>query len=264
MAKLHAIHSVGQTLDDPMVRTISPADLIVALVRGIDDFKTMPTHGLFLGVIYPVLGLILTGLILSADVSQLLFPLLSGFALLGPFAAVGLYELSRCRESGRSFTRARVMALLRSPAIGSIAALGLLLLVIFGLWLGTALVLYEAAFGTSPPRSLGAFVEQLLTTRQGWALIFAGNLAGLLFSGAVLAVSVVSFPLLLDRDISAAAALRTSVRAVAANPGTMALWGFIVAGALIAGFIPFFFGLAVVLPVLGHATWHLYRRVVAP
>jgi uncharacterized membrane protein len=264
MAKLYALHSVVQPMDDPAVRKISPIDLIVALVRGIDDFKAMPTHGLFLGLIYPVLGLLLASAILSADVLPLLFPLLSGFALLGPFAAVGVYELSRCRENGRTFTRARAMALLRSPAIGSIAALGLVLLMVFGLWLGTALVLYEAAFGTAPPRSVGTFVEQLLTTRQGWALIFVGNLAGLLFSAAVLAVSVVSFPLLLDRDISAAAALRTSVRAVARNPGTMALWGFIVAGALIAGFIPFFFGLAVVLPVLGHATWHLYRLVVAP
>jgi len=264
MGKLHAIRSVNPALDEPCVRTIGLTDLIVALARGIDDFRAMPTHAFFIVLIYPVLGLVLTGILLDLDVLPLVFPLLYGFALIGPLAAVGLYELSRCREAGETFCRARAVALLRSPAFGSIAALGLLLLVIFVLWLTTAQALYEAAFGSAMPSSFGAFAQSLLTTPQGWALIFLGNLAGLLFSAVAFAVSIVSFPMLLDRDVSAATAVRTSVRAVIANPAIMALWGFIVAGALLAGFIPFLLGLAVVLPVLGHSTWHLYRRVVAP
>ncbi|HZH51886.1 MAG TPA: DUF2189 domain-containing protein [Microvirga sp.] len=263
MAKINALHSVGRTLDEPLVRCIGPADLRDALVAGIEDFKAMPTHAFFIVLIYPVLGLVLARLIFGSDVLPLLFPIMSGFALVGPFAAIGLYEISRLREAGHEFTLSHAARILRSPAIGSIVALGVLLLVVFVTWLITAQLLYRATFGTYTPVSVSGFLHEVLTTGRGWALILAGNLLGVVFSAVVLAISVVSFPMLLDRDVSAAAAVRTSIRAVAANPGTMALWGLIVAGALVLGFLPLFFGLAVVLPVLGHATWHLYRRVVA-
>ena len=106
------------------------------------------------------------------------------------------------------------------------------------------------------------FIHDVLTTSHGWALIIAGNVIGFIFAAVVLSISVVSFPLLLDRDVGAAVAVQTSIRAVLANPLTMALWGLIVALALVIGSIPLFVGLAIVMPVLGHATWHLYRRVV--
>lgn len=263
MGKLQAISSIQTTLDEPFVRRIGPADLKSALVEGMDDFKTMPTHAYFVVLIYPVLGLLLARMLLGYDVLPLLFPLMSGFALVGPFAALGVYELSRRRELGEDFSWARAGLMMRSPAIGSIAALGVLLLVVFLLWLATAQMLYGATFGASTPASVTAFLHEVFTTRHGWTLILLGNLIGSVFSAVVLAISVISFPMLLDRDVSAATAVRTSIRAVAKNPGTMALWGLIVAAALVIGFLPLFFGLAVVLPVLGHATWHLYRRVVA-
>lgn len=264
MAKPHALYSPGASLDEPFVRRIGPADLWDALVDGIDDFKAMPTHAFFVALIYPVLGLVLAGIILGYDVMPLLFPIMSGFALIGPFAAIGLYELSRLREDGEAFTWTHMTRMLRSPVIGSIVALGLLLLVIFMVWLATAGLLYRTAFGTAEPASASDFLGQVFGTRQGLLMIVAGNLLGLVFSAVALAVSVVSFPLLLDRNVSAATAVRTSLRAVAVNPGTMALWGLIVAAALVIGFLPLFLGLAVVLPILGHATWHLYRRVVSP
>jgi uncharacterized membrane protein len=264
MAKLHALHGAGQALDEPFVRRIGPDDLREALAEGIEDFKAMPTHAFFIVLIYPVLGLILARMIFGSDVVPLLFPIMSGFALVGPFAAIGLYEVSRRREMGQEFSLGHAAQILRSPAIGSIVALGVLLLVVFLLWLTTAQLLYQATFGAYTPASVTGFLQEVLTTGRGWTLIIAGNLLGLVFSAVVLAVSVVSFPMLLDRDVSAATAVRTSIRAVAVNPGTMALWGLIVAAALIIGFLPLFFGLAVVLPVLGHATWHLYRRAVAP
>jgi len=263
MAKPHALRSAATALDEPRVRRIGPADLRHALAAGIDDFKAMPTHAFFVALIYPVLGLVLAGIVLGYDVMPLLFPVMSGFALIGPFAAVGLYEISRLRETGEVFTFAHAVAMLRSPAIGSIAALGLLLLLVLVAWLATALLLYRTVFGDHAPGSVPAFLAQVFATREGWMMILAGNLLGLVFSAAVLAVSVVSFPLLLDRNVSAAAAVRTSIRAVAVNPGTMTLWGLIVAAALMVGFLPLFLGLAVVLPILGHATWHLYRRVVS-
>ncbi len=263
MAKLHAIHSASPASDEPFVRRIGPADLKNALSHGIEDFKAMPTHAYFVILIYPVLGLFLARMAFGYEVLPLLFPLMSGFALIGPFAAIGLYELSRRREIGQELTWTRASQVLRSPAIGSIVALGVLLLVIFLLWLATAQMLYRATFGSAAPTSVMAFLHEVFTTRHGWTLILLGNLTGLVFSAVVLAISAISFPMLLDRDVSAAAAVRTSIRAVAKNPGAMALWGLIVAGALVIGFLPLFFGLAVVLPILGHATWHLYRRVVA-
>jgi uncharacterized membrane protein len=133
---------------------------------------------------------------------------------------------------------------------------------IFLTWLVTAQLIYSATFGGVTPVSLGGFVADILTTQQGWTLIVVGNAVGFLFALVAFTISVVSFPLLLDRDVGFAAAVATSARAVVANPFTMALWGLIVAAALAIGSLPLLIGLAVVMPVLGHSTWHLYRKVV--
>lgn len=264
MAKLDtAPHThVGPTSEHPAIRRIGTEDLMAALREGFADFWATPTHLVFLGLLYPILGIFFAGLAFGYNMLPLLFPLMSGFALVGPVAAVGLYEISRRREQGLPITWSSMSEVLRSHSIGSIATLGILLLVIFLAWLLTAQALYQSLFGWQAPTSLSAFLTEVFTTRNGWTLIIAGNALGFLFSAAVFCISVVSFPLLLDRDVGAIPAILTSIRAVAANPGTMFLWGLIIAGALVVGFIPLFVGLAVVLPVLGHATWHLYRRLV--
>jgi uncharacterized membrane protein len=224
----------------------------------------MPTHAVFLCLIYPIVGLLLARLTLGYEVLPLLFPLAAGFTLLGPFAAIGLYELSRRREQGLDASWQDAFDVLRSPSRGAIAALGLLLLAIFVIWIAVAQAIYIANFGYEPAASIPDFLHQVFTTPAGWMLIIVGNLVGFLFALAVLTISVVSFPLLLDRDVGAVEAVLTSVRVVAANPLMMAIWGLIVAGLLVIGSLPFFFGLAVVVPVLGHSTWHLYRKVVEP
>jgi uncharacterized membrane protein len=262
MAEPHIL--VGANLADPVVRRIGPADLIDALAKGWDDFSAMPSHAIFLCVIYPIIGIGLAGLTLGSALVPLLFPLAAGFALLGPFAALGLYELSRRREAGLDVSASDCLDVLLSPSIGAIVALGVLLMVIFLIWIATAHAIYVTNFGYAAPTSVGQFVNDVLATPAGWNLILVGNGVGFLFAAVVLTISVVSFPLLLDRDVGAAVAVMTSIRAVLANPLTMALWGLIVAALLLLGSLPFFIGLTVVLPVLGHATWHLYRKVVEP
>jgi uncharacterized membrane protein len=248
----------------PVVRSIGMADLKYALAKGLDDFRAMPTHVIFLSLIYPIAGLALWRATYGADFVPLLYPLAAGFALVGPFAALGLYELSRRREMGLDTSWRHAFDIRHSPSLWSILALGFLLLVLFGVWLAVANGIYVTYFGYYQPASLSEFANMVLGTPAGHGLILFGNAVGFLFALLAFALSVVSFPLLLDRNVGVPVAIATSVKAIVKNPFAMALWGLIVAAALFLGSLPLFFGLAVVMPVLGHATWHLYRRVVQP
>ena len=262
MAQLHVIAGAGDTPEFPTVREINPRDLQDVLSRGFDDFWAMPSHVVFVSLIYPIIGIVLAGFMFGYNVLPLLYPLAFGFALVGPLAAIGLYELSRRREQELPTEWKNAFEVLRSPALPSIAALGVVLLVIFLAWLMTAQALYTWLYGYAAPTSLTGFLSEVLTSSRGWTLILLGNAIGLAFAVVALAISVVSVPLMLDRDVGLAVAVHTSVRAVLKNPLTMALWGVIVAVLLGLGSLPAFVGLAIVMPVLGHSTWHLYRRVV--
>jgi len=264
MAYSHILVGASTSPARPAVRRIVPADLFHALARGVDDFAAMPSHAVFLCVIYPLLGIFLIALTLGNSLLPLAFPIAAGFALVGPLAAIGLYELSRRREAGLDSSSSHAFDVLHSPSLGAIVAMGVLLMAIFCLWLAVAEAIYVANFGYGAPASLHQFAEDVFNTSAGWNLIVVGTGVGFLFAVAVLTISAISFPLLLDRDVGAAVALATSIRVVAENPATMALWGFIVAALLLIGSIPFFLGLTIVMPVLGHATWHLYRRAVEP
>jgi uncharacterized membrane protein len=247
------------------VRTIGVADIKCALSRGYDDFRAMPSGALFVVVLYPVIALLLGKLAFGYQVLPLIFPIISGYALIGPLAAIGLYEMSRRRELGMRAHWGHAFAVIRSPANWAIATVGILLAVIFLFWVSSAQAIYNATLGAVPPASIADFVNRVLFSPEGWLLILYGNVAGFLFAVLAFAIGVVSFPLLLDReDVSAMTAILTSVRAVIDNPKPMALWGLIVASALLIGSLPCFVGLTVVLPVLGHASWHLYRKVVKP
>lgn len=264
MERVDIILPVDAARELPEVRSIGPKDLRDALAKGLEDFWAMPTHVIFLSLIYPVAGIAIGRAIIGYDIIPLLYPLATGFALLGPFAAIGLYELSRRRELGLDTSWTHAFDVRHSPSFRAILVVGLLLVAIFGIWLAMAHAIYVTNFGYREPAALLEFARNVLTTPEGHSLIVVGNAVGFLFAVLAFSLTVVSFPLLLDRNVGTAVAIATSVRAVLRNPTTMALWGLIVAFGLVIGSLPFFLGLAFVMPVLGHATWHLYRKVVVP
>jgi uncharacterized membrane protein len=246
----------------PRVRRIGPDDCLSALAEGFDDFFSMPTYPVFVGLFYAVAGIALFAMTSFGNALHLAFPLAAGFALIGPFVAIGLYEMSRRRERGLEVTWRDAFTVLRSPALPSILAFGLLLLAIFAAWIFAAELIYVGLYGPSPPAAATQFLQDVLTTHRGWTLIVVGVLVGFCFATLALAISVVSFPLMLDRDLGLVPALDASLRVTRANPLAVATWGLIVAAALVLGSLPLFFGLAVVMPVLGHATWRFYRKAL--
>jgi uncharacterized membrane protein len=259
----HAVQGAEDAHAVPAIRRITVADLGEVLAKGVADFGAYRTDVLFLCLIYPVAGVVIAYAAFGYDMVPMIFPLFAGFALLGPVASLGLYEMSRRREQGRVVFWADAFGVFRSPRFGAILVLSLLLLGIFLLWQGAAYGIYAMTLGPNPPESVGGFIRDVFTTSAGWTMILIGMGVGFLFALAVLMIAVVSFPMLLDRDVGLLTAVATSVRAVTANPRPMAIWGFIVAAGLALGSIPALIGLAIVIPVLGHATWHLYRKVVA-
>lgn len=262
---------IGSHLDDhthgaapalPRIHTITTRDLRDALRRGWEDFKAQPSHLAFIALIYPVAGVLLAHLTVSYNIFPMLFPLLGGFALLGPFAAIGLYEISRRRERGLDSSWEHAFALLRSSAIGQIALLGAMLTGLFLAWLFSAWLIYRGMLALPADISTADFLRTVFTTFDGWLMVVVGNSVGLLFAILAFSISVVAFPQIIDRRVDVATAVRTSIAAVEQNPRVMMIWGLMVTGLLVLGCLPMLVGLIVVMPVLGHATWHLYRKVV--
>ena len=264
MTAFHVMAGASGGFARPEVRKIGIADLVDALRLGLADFREKPSHYVFICLMYPIAGVFLVMWSSGANLLPLIYPLMSGFALIGPIAAIGLYEISRRREQGLDTSWRHALEVRHSPALPSILAVGFMLFALFIVWLIVAQHIYTTTFEAVGPVSFSTFLSGVLTTSQGLSLIIWGNLAGFVFAVIVLATTVVAFPLMLDRDVGAVAAVDASIRATLANPVPVALWGLIVAALLVVGTIPVFIGLAVVMPVLGHSTWHLYRKLIVP
>jgi uncharacterized membrane protein len=244
------------------VRKISDDDLRFALREGHADFQAMRGDVVLGGLIYTLIGIAAAVMTTNGPLMPFFFPVMAGIALFGPATAVGFYEMARRRENGEQGGWSHFFDVRKRPAADDIGMVAGLLLLIFAGWLLAAAALYAIIFGWATPASIPDFLAMVFTTPRGWALIAAGLVVGAIFGWVVLAISVVSLPMLVDCDVSAAQAVSTSWRAAHANKGEMVRWGLIVTGLLVLGSIPLFVGLAYVLPWLGYSTWHLYTRLV--
>ena len=244
------------------IRRIGTADLNWALSEGWQDFRAKRGDLIFIGLLYPLICLVAIVVTFNDPLLPLFFPLVAGLSIAGPAVASGFYELARRREEGRDASWWHFLDPLNGRSRVPLAMLTAGLAVLFVGWLVAAYAIYAATFGAEAPLRVGDFIERVFTTPQGWTLIVLGNLAGAAFAVAALVFAVVSFPMVVDKPVDAGLAVRTSIAAVRKNPREMFGWGLRVAGLLLLGLLPFAIGLAVVLPWLGYATWHLYTRLV--
>lgn len=246
----------------PEIRRIGDDDVYAALAAGWADFKAAPRFGLFFGGVYAAVGI---GLFLQLWVLQQslwIVPLAFAFPLVGPFAAIGLYEVSRRRESGEPLEWSEILGVVWNARNRQIPMMAFVVLASFLIWMWTAGMLTLLFLGRS---SVGfADIDGVLASNAGIALLVVGGIVGAAIAFVIFAVTAVSLPMLVDRDLDFVTAMVTSFEAVRRNPQAMLHWAWIIVGLLVVAMVPFFLGVVVALPVLGHATWHLYRRVIAP
>jgi uncharacterized membrane protein len=252
----------SEAVTPPRIKRISVADIGPILRRGIEDFAHFRSDVMTIVAIYPIVGLVLAVFAFDRGLLPLIFPLIAGFALVGPIAATALYEMSRQREQGTSTGWASALDAIHAYTVAPVMLLGLYLFGIFVMWLFAAQAIYAWTLGPEPPASLWSFARDVLTTANGWLMIVTGFAVGFGFAAVVLLISIVSFPMLIDRRAGVPLAVATSLRVAQVNPLPVAVWGLIVAVSLAIGALPLLLGLVLVLPILGHGTWHFYRATV--
>ena len=248
---------------DPVVRSITAGDIAEALGEGLRDFQAVPLYGLAFGALYAAGGIAILLCLMAFGLVYLAYPLAAGFAMIGPFVATGLYEVSRRRETGQAISIGAIWATVK--ARGEIGWMAFVTLFVFVVWMYQVRLLIALLIGLHASfSSLREFITVVLTTNEGLLFLAIGNAVGAALSLILFSLTVVSFPLLLDRDVDFVTAMVTSVRAVVKSPVPMIGWAAVIVVLLAVSAIPYFLGLVVTLPVLGHATWHLYRRIIAP
>ncbi len=262
MSTFHVMTGANGTMIRPNVRRIAVSDVFASLRDGYEDFREKPSHYAFVALIYPIAGALMIGWSAGIELLPMVYPLLTGFALVGPLLALGLMEISRRRELGQPADWSSALDLLKSPTRPALLMMSTYLLTLFMVWLVVARGLYLSMIGDYPAPGVFAFASGVFDHPNVGMFLFWSNATGFVLALVALVISIVAFPMLLDRDCGVASAVGTSVRATLANPVPVAVWGLMVAGLLAIGMATLMVGLIVIVPVLGHATWHFYRRLV--
>lgn len=258
-----AFEDICLTADRIQIRTIGLDDLWQSLRQGYDDFGAKPSSIPLSILFYSLFAFIITLFAFGEELRYLAFPIVAGFTLIGPLVAMVFFEISRRRERGQDLRWSSAFRFIHTYSFAPILAMSILMMVLYVAWLFMAELIFFSTFDTMPA-TLAAFINELFTTRHGGALIFYGNFVGFLFAFAAMAMSVIAFPLALDKPVTSTTAISVSIRAFTANVYVLAVWGIVVVAMLTLGAALFLIGLSVALPILGHATWHLYRKIIVP
>lgn len=258
----HSIHPDDEGIPVPDVNALSFADIKFCLTKGIRDFIQAPAYGIFFGAVFAFIGLFVIQSLLVWQKSWLMYPMLIGFPLIGPFAAVGLYEVSRRLESGKPLSWNNILNVVWQQSGREIRWMAFVLLFIFWVWMYQIRLLIALILGRMSFSSLQEFASIIVSTPEGLVFVVVGHLVGAFFALLLFSTTVISFPLLLEREVDFITAMIASFKTVMASPTVMLAWGVFVTLVVMLSFVPAFLGLLVVLPILGHTTWHIYKKAV--
>ncbi len=247
----------------PDIYTVTFAMLIAALKAGWSDFRAYPLFGLFFGGVYMIGGLLIWYVTHLTGNTYWFMILGFGFPLIGPFLAVGLYEISRCREKGVNPTWGRLLSMAYRQKNRQFPSIIVVILFIFLIWTFAGHMIFAVFMGLSTMTNVSTSFEILLTA-NGMTMLAVGSLVGAVLAGFIYAITVMGLPLLLDRELDFVTAMIVSFQTVLQNLPVMLAWGATIAVVLALAMLPAFVGLLVALPVLGHASWHLYRVALSP
>ena len=246
----------------PKVNKITVNDVIDAFAAGLADFRRAPVYGLAIGAFFALGGLFVVLSAAALNMSYLSYPAAAGFVLIGPFAAVGLYEVSRRLQNGEELSWSRIFGTMWAQKGRELSWMAFVVLFIQIMWMYQVRLLLALFLGFRSFASFDEFLSQVISTPEGLMFLAVGHVVGAILSLILFSLTVVSFPLLMEEDRDFITAMITSVRAVFTSPVPMIGWAFVVTAVLIVSMAPAFLGLVVSLPILGHTTWHLYKKCV--
>ncbi len=237
-------------------------DVKACLIKGVSDFLQAPMCGLFFGSIFAFGGILIVQSFYVWEKGWMIYPMIVGFPLIGPFIAVGLYEVSRRLEQGLPLRWGEILSVISSQTGRQIPYMAFVMLFIFWIWMYQIRLLIAIILGRMSFPSLDAFINIIITTPEGWAFVIISHIVGACFSLLLFSITVISIPLIMDRDIDFVTGMITSVKTVMKSPVVMICWGIFIAVTLFFSIIPLFLGLLISLPILGHASWHIYKKAV--
>lgn len=247
----------------PVVRQISAEDIVKSLKAGLADFQRAPAFGLFFGAVFSIFGVLIAFALFRGNTSYWILPAAAGFPLIGPFAAVGLYEVSRRLEAGEDLNWGKILSSGFNSRNGQLPLFAVLAVFAFLVWIVLARVVFAVSFGTASMTNVMTSFDVFFTF-HGITMLFIGSIVGAALAALLFSISVIGVPILIDRDIDVVTAMITSFKATIENRNAMLRWGLIVAAATMVAMLPLFLGMILVFPMLGHASWHIYRATVEP